>query len=71
MEQILKYAVSNNASDIHITEDKKSWVRINGQLAQYGNAVHLTYIDGFIKSILPDKLKEYIALRDGADQDAC
>lgn len=68
MEQILKYAVSNNASDIHITEDKKSWVRINGQLAQYGNAVRLIEIDCFIKSILPDKLKEYIALRDGVSR---
>ena len=47
MNQIIKYAVENNASDIHITENKVGWVRFKGKLFQYGEKVTLSEFDEF------------------------
>lgn len=63
MDYILKYAIENNASDIHITQGKTSWIRINGVLKQYGKEISLSDIDGFIELIAPEILNEYNELR--------
>lgn len=64
MNLILKYAIEIDASDIHITENKESWVRAKGNLHKCGDAVSISDIDEFIELVTPNLLEEYIALRD-------
>ena len=64
MNQIIKYAVENNASDIHITENKVGWVRVKGKLFQYGEKVTLSEIDEFIELVIPGVVEEYTAFRE-------
>lgn len=64
MNQIIKYAVENNASDIHITENKVGWVRVKGKLFQYGEKVTLSEIDEFIELVIPGVTEEYTAFRE-------
>ena len=54
MNYILKYAIENNASDIHITQNKKSWVRVKGLLKQMGEAITVSNIDEFIELVIPE-----------------
>lgn len=63
MNVILKYAIEINASDVHITENKESWVRAKGNLNKCGDKVSLSEIDEFIELVIPSVLEEYIALR--------
>lgn len=60
---ILKYAIENNASDIHITEDSVGWVRIKGSLNEYGDKISLGSIDEFIELVIPSILEEYKKMR--------
>lgn len=64
MNLILKYAIEENASDIHITENKESWVRVKGNLHKYGEAVSLSEIDEFIEIVIPGIYRDYTELRD-------
>lgn len=64
MNYLLKYAIDNNASDIHITQDKKSWVRVKGTLAEYGDIVSLADIDEFVELVIPSILNEYQKMRE-------
>ena len=63
MNEALKYAIENNASDIHITQGKQCWIRIKGLLRQYGDEVAVSDIDEFVEVVVPEMLKEYIRLR--------
>ena len=49
MEELIKYAIENGASDIHITEGNKSWVRIKNELMPYGERLTFSVIDEFVK----------------------
>lgn len=64
MNHILKYAIENNASDIHITQGKVSWIRIKGALKQYGDEISLSDIDEFIEIVTPEILEGYKELRE-------
>ena len=64
MNLVLKYAIENNASDIHITQNKKSWVRVKGLLKQFGDAVTLSGIDEFVELVTPELLGEYQKMRE-------
>lgn len=64
MNLVLKYAIENNASDIHITQNKKSWVRVKGMLKQFGDAVTLAGIDEFVELVTPEILGEYQKMRE-------
>ncbi len=64
MENVLMYAVDNNASDIHITENKESWVRIKGLFKKYESKVQLSDIDAFVDAVIPQIKDEYKALRE-------
>ncbi len=63
MNRILKYAVEHNASDIHITESKLSWVRVKGIFLKSDFKVTLSDIDEFIEKVIPHILPEYIKMR--------
>lgn len=59
MADILKQAVSLNASDIHIKPDKSPFFRINGQLSDSGlSVVPANNIMPLLNSILPPHLKK-------------
>lgn len=64
MNYLLKYAIDSNASDIHITQGKKSWVRVNGALGEFGEVVPLSDIDEFVELVIPDILNEYRKIRE-------
>ncbi|MBS7306102.1 MAG: Flp pilus assembly complex ATPase component TadA [Lachnospiraceae bacterium] len=64
MNYILKYAIENNASDIHITQNKKSWVRVKGLLKQMGDAITVSNIDEFVELVTPELLGEYRKMRE-------
>lgn len=64
MNRIIKYAIENNASDIHITENKIGWVRVKGNLFQYGESISLSEIDEFIELVIPAMTEDYTALRE-------
>lgn len=64
MNRIIKYAVENNASDIHITENKIGWVRVKGKLFQYGESISLSEIDEFVELVIPAMTEDYTALRE-------
>lgn len=74
MNDILKYAVDNNASDIHITQDKVAWIRIKGEFKRITFATSINAINTFVESFLPEvrcqyekfKLKENTHPIDGA-----
>lgn len=59
MNNILKYAVDNNASDIHITQDKPAWVRIRGEFKRTAFIVPINAIHAFIEKFLPDMEAAY------------
>ena len=61
---ILKYAIENNASDVHVTENSVGWVRINGTLNEYGDKISLDNIDEFVELVIPSMLEEYKKLRE-------
>ena len=63
MNLILKYAIEIDASDIHITENKVSWVRAMGNLHKCGEPISISDIDEFIELVTPNLLEAYIALR--------
>ena len=63
MDLILKYAIEENASDIHITENKESWVRVRGNLHMYGDVVPLSAINEFIEIVMPGIYGDYTAFR--------
>lgn len=64
MNNVLIYAVANGASDIHITENKESWLRIQGVLKKYEKKVHLSAIDEFVELMIPQLFHEYKSLRE-------
>ncbi len=64
MIEILKYAISNEASDIHITEGKECWVRVMGTFFKAGSKIKLADIDEFIIETIPQIEKEYKNLRE-------
>jgi len=61
---ILKYAIENNASDIHITQNKRSWVRVKGLLKQFDEEMSVSEIDEFIELVIPELLDEYQKMRE-------
>ena len=61
---VIQYAIQIDASDIHITENKVSWIRAKGEFYKYGNTINLSDIDEFIELITPHILDEYMALRE-------
>ena len=48
-DNILKYAAGNNASDIHLTQNKPAWIRINGEFKKMDYAT-VDDIDKFVES---------------------
>lgn len=64
MNLILKYAIEVGASDIHITENQKSWVRVKGNLYKYGDKIELSDIDEFVEIVIPSILEDYTSLRE-------
>lgn len=63
MNEILKHAIENGASDIHITENMEGWIREKGRLYKWGNKITLSDIDEFIELVIPSMLDDYMALR--------
>jgi len=61
---ILKYAIENNASDIHITQNRKSWIRVKGLLKEFGEEILVSDIDEFIELVTPELLDEYQKMRE-------
>ena len=55
-DNILKYAAGNNASDIHLTQNKPAWIRINGEFKKMDYTATVDDIDKFVESFLPDML---------------
>lgn len=49
-ENILKYAAVCNASDIHITQNKPAWLRVNGEFKQHDYIATVNDIDKFVES---------------------
>lgn len=64
LKEILKFAIENNASDIHITENKIGWVRINGSLKKYERQISLGKIDEFVEVCVPSVLQAYRDMRE-------
>lgn len=64
MNHILKFAIENNASDIHITQNKKSWVRFRGLFKQMNDVISIIEIDTFIELVTPNLLDEYRKMRE-------
>lgn len=58
-DNILKYAAGNNASDIHLTQNKPAWIRINGEFKKMDYTATVDDIDKFVESFLPDMLCQY------------
>ena len=63
MYDILRSAIERNASDIHITENKIGWLRVQGTLEKVEQVVHLDEIDSFIELEIPTILSSYEELR--------
>lgn len=59
MNDILKYAVDNNASDIHITQDKPAWIRIRGEFRRTAFTASIQAIHTFVEKFLPEVRKQY------------
>lgn len=59
MNDILKYALDNDASDIHITQNKASWVRIKGEFKKKAFATSMNDINTFVATFLPDVRYKY------------
>ena len=53
MYDILRSAIEKKASDIHITENKIGWLRVQGTLEKFEQVVHLDEIDSFIEIEIP------------------
>lgn len=63
MDKMLNYAIAENASDIHITQDKPGWMRIKGSFSRYGGKITIDDIDEFTELVLPEALDAYTRLR--------
>lgn len=63
MNRILQYAIEQAASDIHITEEQVSWVRIRGELHRWGEPVSLAAIDEWVELFVPNVQTVYAKLR--------
>ena len=63
MYDILRSAIERNASDIHITENKIGWLRVQGTLEKFEKVVHLDEIDSFIEIEIPTILSSYEEIR--------
>ena len=63
LSEVLKYAIENNASDIHITQDEKSWIRINGNLQPYGDVIPISDIDELVELLTPNLTEAYKKMR--------
>lgn len=59
MERILKYAIDNNASDIHITENKETWIRIKGKLSRLGDKISISQMDEFVNTYIESAIIKY------------
>lgn len=65
MYEILRSAIEQKASDIHITENQVGWLRIQGELEKCGQVIPLDEIDAFVKLEIPSMLNLYTELREG------
>ncbi len=65
MNQLLKYAIENNASDIHITQEKEGWVRIGGTLTKDERIIKTSDIDEFVELVIPSVMDAYRDMREG------
>lgn len=63
MDKILQYAIENNASDIHITENKEAWIRSKGKLSKYGEKISISEIDRFINTFVQSAFVIYNAYK--------
>lgn len=63
MDKILNYAISENASDIHVTQDKPCWVRIKGSFLRYDGKITIEDIDDFVEAVIPEAVEKYLRLR--------
>lgn len=61
MNQLLKFAIENNVSDVHITENKEGWLRISGTLTKDDRIIKTENITEFIELVIPSV---YVAYRE-------
>jgi len=64
LNELLRYAIGNNASDIHITQNKIGWVRIKGSLEKYDREITLDKIDDFIETAVQSVIPAYRDMRE-------
>ena len=64
LNEILKYAIENNASDIHITENQIGWVRVKGNFEKYEKRITLDKIDEFIEKCVSSIFQSYRDMRE-------
>lgn len=65
MYDILRSAIERNASDIHITENKIGWLRVQGGLEKFEQIISLDMFDYFVKNHIPNLLDLYNELKAG------
>ena len=58
LKLILRRAVEMDASDIHLTAGQKIFMRVNGELLQFGDALTLDEIKKFVEELTPARLVE-------------
>ena len=56
LNEILSQAVKLNASDIHLTAGQKIFLRVNGELIQFGEVLTVEELQKIIVELIPQKL---------------
>ena len=56
LNEILREAVKLNASDIHLTAGQKIFLRVNGELVQFGDVLTAGELENILNELVPKKL---------------
>jgi twitching motility protein PilT len=66
MNYAVMTAIEQEASDLHITENKEIWIRANGIFTKLDCKVTLADMDEFIEYVVPNVNEEYSKLRNNS-----
>ena len=56
LEEILSEAIRINASDVHLTAEQKIFMRVNGELLQYGEILTSEELEEIFNELIPKRL---------------
>ena len=56
LNEILREAVKLNASDVHLTAGQKIFLRVNGELVQFGDVLTASELEHILNELVPKKL---------------